>query len=169
MMIKIGGAVCVVLGCLLPAIQYVGQEHRHVRQLAAVAESFDKIRRQLNACAPQMEEVLATAARSQEETVGNFYRSIHLEQLETRPFSDLWDQALYTSGFLLDAEELSILSGVGQILGRYDCEEQCDKLESAAAELRRCQSQRKETLCARRRLWYTLSASAGLLAVLILY
>lgn len=158
-----------ILGCLLPAIQHMGQEGRHIRQLAAAAESLDEMRRQLAICAPQMEEVLAAASGSQEEAVGKFYRSIHLEDLEEQPFSGLWDKALRTSGLLLDVEELRVLSSVGQILGRYDQEEQCGKLESAAAELRRCQRRREEALRANRRLWYTLSASAGLLAVLILY
>ncbi|MCD8352904.1 MAG: stage III sporulation protein AB [Clostridiales bacterium] len=168
-MVKCAGAVCVLLGCLLPVCQRLRMEREHIVQLGALAQALDGMRRQLTICAPPMGELLAQAGRSPEGTVGRFFAALRLEELEQRPFAALWDSAICSSGLSLSREERETLSQVGQVLGTCGAEEQCDTLANAAEVLRRCQTRRREALRGERRLWYTLAASAGLLAVLILF
>ncbi|MCC8075584.1 MAG: stage III sporulation protein AB [Clostridiales bacterium] len=168
-MVKAAGAVCVLLGCLLPVCQRLRLEREHIAQLGALAQALDGMRRQLTICAPPMEELLAQAGRTSEGVVGRFFAALRLEELEQRPFAALWDGAIHSSGLTLSREEREILSQVGQVLGACGVEEQCDSLADAAEDLRRCQTRRREALRGNGRLWYTLAASAGLLAVLILF
>ncbi|MCD8051314.1 MAG: stage III sporulation protein AB [Clostridiales bacterium] len=168
-MVKCAGAVCVLLGCLLPVCQRLRMEREHIAQLGALAQALDGMRRQLTICAPPMEELLAQAGRSPEGTVRRFFAALRLKELEQRPFAALWEVAIQESGLSLSREERETLSQVGQVLGVCGAEEQCDRLADAAEALRRCQARRRETLRGEGRLWYTLAASAGLLAVLILF
>lgn len=168
-MVKGVGAVCVLLGCLLPVCQRLRLERSHIAQLGALAQALDGMRRQLTICAPPMEELLARAGRSPEGTMRRFFAALRLEELEQQPFAALWDGAIRASGLSLDREEWEALSQVGQVLGACGAEEQCDRLADAAESLRRCQARRREALRGERRLWYTLATSAGLLAVLILF
>ncbi len=163
------GAACVLLGCLLPVCQRLRLERSHIAQLGALAQALDGMRLQLTICAPPMEELLAQAGRSPEETVGRFFAALRLGELEQRPFSALWEIAIHTSGLFLSRDEREILSQVGQVLGSCGAEEQCDRLADAAEALRCSQTRRREALGREGRLWYTLAASAGLLAVLILF
>ncbi len=168
-MIRVAGAVCVLLGCLLPVCQRLRLEQSHIAQLGALAQALDGMRRQLTICAPPMEELLAQAGRSPEEAVSRFFAALRLEELEQRPFVALWDGAIRSSGLSLDREERETLSQAGQVLGACGAEEQCDRLADTVEALRRCQTRRREALRGEGRLWYTLAASAGLLAVLILF
>lgn len=168
-MIKGVGAVCVLLGCLLPVCQRLRLERDHIAQLGALAQALEGMRRQLTICAPPMEELLAQAGRSPEGAAGRFFAALRLEELEQRPFAALWEGAIDASGLSLSREERETLSQVGQVLGACGAEEQCERLADAAEALRRCQTGRREALGREGRLWYTLAASAGLLAVLILF
>lgn len=168
-MVKAAGAVCVLLGYLLPVCQRLRMEREHIAQLGALTQALDGMRRQLTICAPPMEELLAQAGRSPECHVRQFFAALRLEELEQRPFAALWDGAIQESGFSLNQEERETLSQVGQVLGTCGTEEQCDRLANAAEALRCCQTRRREALRGEARLWYTLAASAGLLAVLILF
>ncbi|MCD7838743.1 MAG: stage III sporulation protein AB [Clostridiales bacterium] len=168
-MVKAAGAVCVLLGCLLPVCHRLRLEREHIAQLGALAQALDGMRRQLTICAPPMEELLAYAGRTPEGTVRRFFTALRLEELEQRPFVALWDGAIRSSGLALNREERETLSQVGQVLGTCGVEEQCDRLADAADTLRCYQTRRREALRGERRLWYTLAASAGLLVVLILF
>ncbi len=168
-MSKAVGAICVLLGCLLPVCQRLRLEREHIAQLGALAQALDGMRRQLTICAPPMEELLAQAGRSPEGHVRQFFAALRLEELEQRPFAALWEGAIRSSSLSLSREEWEILAQVGQVLGTCGAEEQCDRLANAAEALRRCQTRRREALRGEGRLWYTLAASAGLLAVLILF
>lgn len=165
-MVKMAGAICVLLGFLLPVVQRTRRERTHLRQLGALAESLDVLRRQMIICAPAMEELLAMAGQSSEEEVSQFYASLRLDELGDVPFSLLWEQA--ARQLCLEGEEWELFSGVGQVLGRCDREEQCARLETAAEGLRRCRRERDAALRQGTRMWYVLSASAGLLMALVL-
>lgn len=168
-MIRLWGAVCLLVGCVLPAVQVVRQQRGYIRRLGGLADSLESLRRQLAVNTPEMGELLASAAQSKEEEIREFYQQIPLEELEERPFSALWDRAMQKSRLQLEPEEAEIFSSVGRVLGQYPWDEQCRQLDAAAQALRRCQSQHREGLQSSQRLWYTLSLSVGLLGAIILY
>lgn len=157
-----------LLGCILPAIQTAAQERRQIARLAELAEALDRMRRMLMLGAPPMEELLSAAAKSEEETVRAFFNAIRLDELEDLPFSIQWKRALYSSGLQLSREEEQIMKEIGQVLGRCGGEEQCQRLEQAVQSLRQSREQRRNILSTNQRLWYTLSASVGLVGVLVL-
>lgn len=166
---KLTGAACVLLGCVLPAIQSTAQERRHIHRLNALAEALDQMRRMLLLGTPPMEELLNAGASSEEETVKRFFGAVRLDELEDLPFSIQWKRALHSSGLQLNREEEQILKEIGQVLGQCGVEEQCQRLSQAVQRLRQLREQRRDALRTNQRLWYTLSASAGLVGIMVLF
>ncbi len=165
-MSKLIGALCVLGACLFPALERTKGERYHIRLLGALAVSLERIRGLLEESAPSMEALLAEGADSEEEAIRRFYRSFRLDELEWKSFGEQWAEL---SGMLpLSAEEWRSLAEVGQVLGRYGVEEVCQRLERAAAEFRSQRERRRQALDRNQRLWLTLSATAGLLCVLLL-
>ncbi len=167
-MVKLAGAIFVLTGSWLVSVQKVAQERRHIRQLNGLSAGLEAMRRQLLLCAAPMEELLLSAERCGGDRISGFFQAISLSELEKKPFAVQWDSAAEAAELLLTEEERRTLSEAGQVLGQAGLEEQCACLQAAAEALRTRAKERAQNLAQNRRLWYTLSASAGLLAVVTL-
>ena len=162
------GAGSVLLGALWTCEQQVRQERRHIQTLYSLADALEVMERALRRSAPPMEDLIREAIASSGGTVRQVLCQISLNTLESVPLSVQWKTMASNNALHLSPDEIRLFERPGTVLGRCGVDEQCACLGESVRELRRCARQREEALNSQRRLWYTLSLSAALLAVVML-
>lgn len=167
-MLKWTGAGLILLGCVLPALRQTAALRRRRRQLGAFALALEHFRRRLELQTPEMGALLRSLPELGEEAVQNFFRSLSVDDLSRRSFARQWREGLDAPELNLGETARESLLALGRVLGQYDREEQCESLRRAAAELERFQRETTELLRQYRRVWLPVSASAGVMVVLLL-
>lgn len=157
-----------LLGALWTCEQQVRRERRHIQTLHGLADTLEVMERALRLSAPSMEELLREAISSSSGRIRQELCQISLNTLESVPLSVQWKTMASNNTLHLSPDEIRLFERPGTVLGRCGVDEQCACLGESVRELRRCARQREEVLAGQRRLWYTLSLSAALLAVVML-
>lgn len=167
-MIRAFGAVGVLLGAVWTCQEQVRRERKCIRQLRGLSEALSAMERELRERSSAMEVLLREAQRVGGEELSRIFGRITLKNLETADFSTQWNNMASNTALHLNQAERQLLERPGRVLGRCSVEEQCQCLASVGRELRERAGAREAALRERRRLWYTLSVSAALLAVVTL-
>lgn len=163
---KLLGGVLLVAGCIMPALEHLREVQREILRLEGLSIAMEELRRSLLRSAPTMEELLLEASHYTTEEIQAFFRSIRLERLEEQSFCQQWQNG--AEKLLPKGRMQRSLMGLGSILGQCGLEEQCRCLQLAAEELNAGAKKKREALVQQKRLWLTLSASAGGLLVILL-
>lgn len=157
-----------VLGALWTCEEQVRRERKHIQTLHNLADALEAMERALRRSAPPMEELLRVAISSSRGEVRQILCQISLNTLESEPLSVQWTNMTSENTLHLSPDEIRLFERPGIVLGCCGTDEQCACLGHSARELRRCAHAREVALSGQRRLWYTLSLSAALLAVVML-
>ncbi len=167
-MLRAVGALGVLLGALWGCGEQVSRERRCIRQLRGLAEALCAMERELRERSSPMEVLLREARRAGGAAAARILDCIALKNLENEDLSTQWRNMARNKALHLNEAERSLLARPGAVLGRCGVEEQCACLASAASALGQRAQRREAALGERRRMWYTLSLSAALLAVVTL-
>lgn len=167
-MIRAVGALGVLLGAVWTCQEQVRRERKSIRQLRGLSEALGAMERELRERSSAMDVLLREAQRAGGEELSRILGRITLNNLETEDFSTQWNNMASDTALHLNQAERRLLERPGRVLGRSAVEEQCQCLDSVGRELRERAEAREAALRERRRLWYTLSVSAALLAVVTL-
>ena len=169
-MIRLFGAILLILGGLGLGLAAVGHLTGRVRDLRELEGAIDDLQRELCWRMAPLPEALEQAAGSTSGRVARFLRLCAREAsaLEGRPFRQIWAECMTTARMELDREDAAILEELGAVLGRYDGDSQRQALERTAGLLQKQQGQAAERRERLGRLYGILGVSGGLLLVILL-
>lgn len=80
-----------------------------------------------------------------------------------------WQEGVLQSDFPLRCNEIALVCSIGDVIGRYDPEQQRRYLDGINEELKRQTSSAREERDRLSRMWRLLGISSGFLAVVLLF
>lgn len=168
-MLKLFGAVLVIAASLRWGIQSSEALRYHVTLLSHIISSLRVMSGEICTNMTPMCDVLQRLSETGGETVRPFYGKVYrsMQSLGERSFCELWQGAV-TELCALTPEELDIVRGLGDCLGRYDVNEQARLINGAAARLERALKAAEERRQRDAKVYAAFSLTAGLLTVIIL-
>ena len=164
------GAALLVGGCGAVGFSAAGRLARRVEVLRALLGALEGMERELSFRLTPMPELLERAAESPPPAGELFARCrARLDELGERPLSQLWRESVEDTPLGLTGPALLALEELGDVLGRYDGEEQRAALARTRAELGRALEQAREESEKQGRMYRALGLTVGaMLAILLL-
>lgn len=167
-MYKYAGIFMISAACASFGVISAADMKRHIELLTALCGSLRYISAEIGTRLRPLPELIAELA-DRGGAAGEFYTRLaeKLDSIGEVDFSALWASSL---GCLttLNRDELSAIRALGDVLGRYELNEQLESidicLDSLNRSLRDLQAQYPE----RRRLVLGLSAASGILVLIVL-
>ena len=170
-MVKALGAVLVVSCCTLLGLVTVGRSGQRLRSLGSLLAVLDQMKAELEDLLPPLPDLLRTLLLRAEQPAAEFLSQvIWLTEKKRLPFRDAWEKAAEeTDALCLRPEETKALSALGEVLGRYDPENECAAVERARQRLSLFRELEERDKARKNRLSAALGAGAGItLAILLL-
>lgn len=170
-MLKMLGALLLMTGAAGLGFGAAAQLTARATALRALVAALNQMERELSFRLTPMPELLWRVAHQAEPPAALFFAQCHskLAELGERSLSELWRQALEEEpDLLLNPEERQIMRTLGDVLGRFDAEEQRLALRTAAADLGRCLEQADRERSRMGRVYGTLGMGAGAMLVILL-
>ncbi len=167
-MYKYAGIFMISAACASFGVTSAVGMKRHIELLAALCGSLRYISAEIGTRLRPLPELIAELA-GRGGAAGEFYTRLaeKLDSIGKVDFSALWASSLECLT-PLNRDELSAMLALGDVLGRYELNEQLESidicLDSLSRSLRGLQAQYPE----RRRLVLGLSAAAGILVLIVL-
>lgn len=167
-MYKYAGIFMISAACASIGVTSAVGMKRHIELLAALCGSLRYISAEIGTRLCPLPELIAELA-GRGGAAGEFYTRLaeRLDSIGEVDFSALWASSLECLT-PLNRDEHSALRALGDVLGRYELQEQLESidicLDSLSRSLRGLQAQYPE----RRRLVLGLSAAAGILVLIVL-
>lgn len=164
------GAAAILAACLLYAAAVVRTKRRQLAQLRALCGALERMNAELTMSLMPLPALFSMCTGSGREEVDAFFRmvAIGLNDLESRSFQQIWEDALRQRLAELDTEEKRQLRTLGSWLGRYPPDEQSAALVRCLSCLRQSCDQRGQLLPQQSRLCFGLSAAAGVFLLILL-
>ena len=136
-MIRLIGAVLLAAGAALLGISAARRTRSRAKDLQMVMEGLRAILRELSFRLAPLSELLNSAKEQTGERVQLFFSLCEqgAEHLNGRTFQTVWEQAAEASQMCLEREDWQCLESLGHVLGRYDCENQCQALDTSLSRL----------------------------------
>lgn len=169
-MLKLVGALCVVIGAGALGAHGVFRLRERVRVLRRLLEAVSFLEEELSFRLTPLPTLLDKLSHQTEGAVGRFFagcRSAFLTAPEAG-FRQSWERAMAENLPMLAEEEREALMALGAMLGRYDSEGQRNALKHTAARLEACLAAACEERDRLGRVYAVVSTAAGLLAVIVL-
>ena len=171
-MLRLAGALLLAGGAAGLGLCAAGQLRDRVKSLRALEGGLALLARELSFRRAPMPELMVRAARGAAAPACYFFARCrdHLDELGSRPFGQIWREALEAEPeLLLGEEERMALLQLGQVLGRYDAGGQLAALEQARETLAACLVQAEEERQRLGRVYAALGVGSGaMLAILLL-
>ena len=169
-MLRLVGALLLLLSGGLLGLGAAGQLGEHVRCLQALDGALERMERELAFRLTPMPELLSRLARSTPDPAGALFAQClaGFDRLEEEGLAGLWRQAVQAAKLPLEREELDLLIGLGEVLGRYDGAGQQEAVAAVRLELLPYLRRAEEERTRLGRVYGTLGLTAGAFLVLLL-
>lgn len=170
-MLKMIGAMCVIGGSIGFGMAGAGQLRAREETLGELCSAFAWLEEELSFSLTPLPDLLERLGQSRSGQVGEFFAQVSrtLKRAPEEGFRGAWRVA--ASGCCLGVlreEELCVVMGLGDTLGRYDAKSQCQALRLAGGRLEKFRQRAGEERSRLGRVYMALSVAAGLAAVLVL-
>ena len=159
-MLRVGGALLLLAGALLFAIDATAAEQKKLRLLEGLLLLVRHIRREIEGPRTPMPQILSSFTHGALEECG------FLPVLREAGLAAALCQC--REMMPLSGEEMRTLSGFAATLGRSGAKGQVELCDRTAAELERSLAKRREEVPRRTRVLQTLSISGALMLLLLL-
>ena len=118
----------------------------------------------------QLPELLERLSRQADPPADGLFAGCRegLSSLGERSLAELWKAGVRQPALLLEAEELALLDGLGQVLGSYDGEGQLAALAQTCAALERALAEARSERKRMGRVYQTLGLAAGAFLAILL-
>lgn len=168
-MLKLTGAILLILGASLLGLSLAGRLTERTRALRAMIGALDLVERELTFHLASMPELLQRVATSAAYPADCFFRRCltELDHLGEQSLEEIWIKALPELG-QLDENAAAVLREVGGVLGKYDWENQRACLTAARVRLEECFHQAREEQRRMGRVYGTLGVTAGVFFAILL-
>ena len=171
-MLRLAGALLLTAGAAGVGLCAAGQLEERVKSLRSLVAGLEILGRQLAFRRAAMPELMERTACQTEEPARYLfaYCREHLEELGEQTFGAIWAQAAEEEpGLLLAQEERAVLAELGEVLGRYDADDQIAALGRTVDALRVCLTRAQEERRRLGRVYTALGVGSGaMLAILLL-
>ncbi len=168
-MIRLLGSLLVTGACLWAGWSRRQWYRRRRQTLSDFCHAFARMEAELSEHETETAALLSLMATGAGRAEPFFRRCLGgMEQLEYRPFSEIWMNALTQSDLPLRQEELALLGRGGRLLGRYDGKAQALLLSQLRREMERCLEHAREEERRQGKTAVLLGLTAGLMAVMLL-
>ena len=171
-MLRLVGALLLTAGASGLGLCAAGQLRDRVTALRALTDGLEGLRRELSFHRTAMPELMERGARQARAPARFLFAHCrdHMGELGERSFGQIWAAAVEAIPELMltEGEKTAVLE-LGQVLGRYDAEDQISALERAEETLRSCLAKAEEERRRLGRMYTALGAGSGaMLAILLL-
>lgn len=169
-MLKLMGALCVMVGALWWGLSAVGELRRRVETLEGLREGLSYLDRELTFRLAALPELLEQLGQKDSSPAAAFFGEVFC-QLQKDPEGGLrqsWRVAMTRHLDLLHAGERQVLMEVGQALGRYDAQTQSKTLARAGRRLEAYRQTAQEEAKRLGRVYAALAVAGGAGFVLVL-
>lgn len=168
-MTAILGKILLFCGCTYLGLDHALQRKRRTACLQAFRQALASIGRELTFSLRPVSDLLARAAQ-QDGPVGAFFAACgqHFITSGGESWSDSWTAALETVPLPLQDADRRLLTQAGDILGRYDGENQRQALETLLSQLSAAAGDAAEEEKRLFRVDLALGVTAGLFCVILL-
>ena len=169
-MMRLWGAVLLLAGTTSVGICALRSMNGRVKDLNGLICALEGMKRALTSREESLGVMLRSASVSAQGRVGVLFQALYtgIENLDGEPFCCLWEKTLKSAQLRCGSEDLQIFSRLGTVLGSCDAESQSAALEEAIRALSAALEEAREQRDNRGRVYVTLSASCGLLLVILL-
>ena len=166
---KLAGALLALLGSLLAGRQYAAGRRRELACLRSLSAALMLMESELSSRASPLTVLVPLLARESREPAAGFFSllSAGLGALGERSFRALWQEAASRSLSALGDRELHAVLDLGSALGRYPLAQQTEAIRQCRLQLAERQETAGRQLRDDLRLSWGLSASFGLLLLLL--
>lgn len=168
-MIRMLGAVLVAAGCACLGFRAAAELGGRTRALGAALSGLELLERELVFSAPPLPQLMDSAARRIQGPVGELFDQCAqgLGQLDETPFCQVWSRAVEGCD-QLGEQGREVLRPVGQVLGRYEAQEQQQALRRAQEELKSLLERTRDDGRRLGRVYRALGLSGGAFLVILL-
>lgn len=168
-MMKALGGVIIVAVSLWLGFKGMSWYRRRCRVLSELIYAISRMEAELSGRETETAELLKLLGRGESETA-RLFRACYddMEELEERPFREIWLEKLNESRLPLKGEERETVERLGHVLGRYDSQLQTRLLGGLRCELEELLSVAREESAREGKSALTVSGCIGLLLVLLL-
>lgn len=167
-MLKMLGAVLVVLGTGSLGVGAIGRMKREVQMLRAFITALEGMEREISFQLTPMPALFWGLATRNEEPLSGFFATLSraVEDLGEHDLSQRWKEGLRALPLSQRTQEL--LGELGDVLGRYDAESQCHAIAHTREELATSLQKLEGEGVQKRKLYVTLALTVGALLVILL-
>lgn len=168
-MLRLIGGLCVIGGAAVAGVRLVCQRRRQLAEWERFLDACRVMERELRCREPELGPLLERLAEENTGHVRACFAACRrgMETLGQRGFSVIWRESLTGVGLSIPKTELELLLNLGEILGRYDRETQCNALLRVAEESGERLQRAREALRGQDKLYMTLSIAGGILLVVL--
>lgn len=169
-MIRLIGALLLAGGASLMGFLAAGQLESRVKSLRAMLGALELLERELSFRLTPMPALMSTLAERTPPPVNQFFSQCleGMAKLGEKTLADLWNESLDTVPMDFGAGEKQTLRELGNVLGRYDGEGQCESLALARAQLEQCLVTATDERERMGRVYRMLGLTGGTLMVILL-
>ena len=170
-MLKTAGAILVIGGAAILGSYAVYGLNLRVRVLLQWMEALNTIRSEIRFALVPIPELMQLLGNRSGGEVGDFFAECasQLENMDGVTFSEIWSNSLKkTLGGILKNEEKLALGALGDVLGRYDAEEQVNGIEHALSRLEYFYTTAEQERSRLGRVYGAMGVLSGIAVVIIL-
>lgn len=172
-MLKLAGAVIVIVASGLSGLVVAGNYSRRPRELRALRSALQMLETEVAYSATYLPEALKQVAGRCDQSSALLFSGAadELSSMSGATAAEAWEKALnnYYPGTALKAGDLSVLRHLGGTLGISDKEDQIKHLRLAMEQLSAATAAAEDEAARNVKLWSYLGFLGGLLVVLLLY
>lgn len=169
-MLRLAGALLLAGGMAALGFAATGRLRRRVNTLTALAGALELMTRELSFRLTPMPELLEHLAGKAAPPVDLLFLHCRegLKDLGEVSLGQIWREGLRLAPLGLGQQDLEVLDGLGDVLGRYDGEGQLAALEQVRGELERILAGAREERDRLGRVYQAVGAAAGAALVILL-
>ena len=168
-MVRLVGAVLVAVCCSWLGFCAAEELHKRTQALRQMAAGLVLLERELELGGPPLEQLLTRGADRSQGPARALFRGCArgLERLDEEEFSSLWRRQL-SQRKELGEEGQSLLLPLGNLLGRYDAEQQRDSIAAVRIQLEELAARSDTERRRQGRVYQVLGLSGGAFLVILL-
>lgn len=163
---RVTGAIILVIAGVMWGLTAAGELKKTVRRRETLCRLLEHISWELERFHTPIPELFSALAVTEPGEAGRLCREVagRLSQLGRISFGEIWTGCIS----FLSPEERAMLSGLGNVLGRYGTEEQISALESCRREMESAHEKAKKCAQELGRVYIGVSTCAGVMAAVLL-
>lgn len=166
-MLKLAGAMLLLLGSAGMGVSAVRRLERRVTTLRTLINALEQMERELDFRLLPTQQMICEAARQSGEPASGFLHVCVQGLQQEMPLCDSWRQAALQELPALLPADLDVLLSLGAVLGRYDSEGQRQAIAATRSRLNIFLKDASEERNRRGRVYGTLGITAGAFLVLL--